>query len=91
MRLKELSGGIEEDESSFLGAFPKVDLLFHIPNSWLCYSGRIFKPHPQHHNGDFLSYSYPWENIQSPVMGISYILPKVLPPPSAGSLVGNQG
>jgi hypothetical protein len=24
--------------SSFLGAFPKVDFLFPIPKSWLCYS-----------------------------------------------------
>jgi hypothetical protein len=54
MRLKELSGGIEEDESSFLGAFPKVDFLFPIPKSWLC---------------------YPQENIQPPVMEVSYNLP----------------
>jgi hypothetical protein len=70
MRLKELSGGIEEDESSFLGAFPKVDFLFPIPKSWLC---------------------YPQENIHSPMMGIYYSLPNMLPPSSTGSLLEHWG
>jgi hypothetical protein len=52
-RMRGLSRGIKENESNFLGAFPKVDFVFPIPKSWLC---------------------YPLENIQSPVMGISYTL-----------------
>jgi hypothetical protein len=50
MRLRGVSRRIE-DEPSFLGAFPKVDFLFPIPKSWLCYSlENIQSPH----YGDFL-------------------------------------
>jgi hypothetical protein len=38
------SKGIEEDESSFLGAFPEIEFLFPILKSHLCYPWENIQP-----------------------------------------------